>query len=135
MVTLVVCLSPAPVAAQDQPRFFDQNQSFLFAQDRSLRAATIAAGAAAAADWASTYHALKNYQMREMNPLLRPIDHAPGAMVTVGALIDVGGIAAWNLTVGKKHPKLAAIGLWATTGFRTYLAFRNFQNEQKAIPR
>lgn len=105
------------------------------AQDRSLRAATIAASSAAAADWASTYHALRFYRVRETNPLLRPIDHAPGQMVTVGALMDVGAITAWNMTVGRSHPKVAVAGLWAMTAFRAYLTIHNIRNQGKAARR
>jgi hypothetical protein len=105
------------------------------AQDRSLRAATIAAGAAAAADWASTYHTLKHYHTRETNPLLAPMDHTPGRMVAVGAAIDVGAVTAWHMTVGRKHPKIAAAGLWAMTAFRVYLTVHNIRNQQKALPR
>ena len=105
------------------------------AQDGQLRAATIAASAAAAADWATTYHALKFYQVREMNPLLRPMDHAPGSMVSVGALMDAGAVTAWNMTVAKRNRKLAVVGLWAMTGFRAYLAIHNIRNEQIAARR
>jgi hypothetical protein len=102
------------------------------AQDRGLRAATIAASTAAAADWASTYHALKYFRVRETNPLLRPLDHQPGAMVSLGAAIDVGAVTAWNMTMGKNHPKVAVAGLWAMTAFRAYLTIHNLRNEQKA---
>ena len=102
------------------------------AQDRSLRNATIAASAAAAADWASTYHALKYYQVRETNPLLRPLDGTPGRMITLGAAVDAGAITAWNMTVGREHPKIAAAGLWAMTAFRAYLTVHNIRNERKA---
>ena len=105
------------------------------AQDGSLRSATIAASSAAAADWVSTYQALKFFKLREMNPVLRPLDHRPGPMVTVGALIDMGGITAWNLTVGRSHPRVAATGLWAMTAFRAYLAVHNYRNQQKAARR
>ena len=121
-----LCLSPSIVRAQDES---------LGNQDRSLRRATIAASAAAAADWISTYHALKYYELREGNPLLRPLDHSPGRMVALGALIDVGGVAAWNLTVGKRHPKLATAGLWTMTAFRAYLVVHNIRNERIAPPR
>ncbi|HEX5109517.1 MAG TPA: hypothetical protein VFV95_13765 [Vicinamibacterales bacterium] len=120
---LFLCLCPSIVRGQDE---------LLGTQDQSLRRATIAASAAAAADWISTYHALKYYQLREGNPLLRPIDHSPGRMVTVGALIDLGGITAWNLTLGKRHPKLAAAGLWTMTAFRAYLVVHNIRNERIA---
>jgi len=113
---LLVCAVPAAAAAQET----------------SLRLPTFAASAAAAADWASTYHALKFYKVREVNPLLRPLDSSPGSMVTLGGLIDVAGFSAWNLTVGRKHPRLAATGLWGMAIFRTYLAIHNVRNAQRA---
>jgi hypothetical protein len=121
---LVVCILPATASAQEPavPR-------------RSLRIPTIAASAAAAADWASTYHALTNYRVHETNPLLRPWYDSPGQLVGVGALMDIGGITAWNLTVGQKHPKVAAAGLWAMTAFRSYLAIHNLRNERRAARR
>jgi hypothetical protein len=97
-----------------------------------LRTATMAASAAAAADWASTYHALKFFQVRETNPFLRPFDRTPGRMVTLGAAMDVGAISAWNLTMGREHPKVAVAGLWAMTAFRSYLAIHNLRNERRA---
>ena len=100
-----------------------------------LKAPTIAASAAAAADWASTYHTLKNYRTREMNPLLRPLDHRPGTMISVGAAMDVGIITAWNMTVGRKNEKVAAIGLWSMAAFRTYLAIHNIRNQSRAARR
>ena len=93
---------------------------------------TIAATGAATADWITTYHALKFYNVREQNPLLKPLQHTPMRMVTVGGLIDVAGISAWNVTVGPKHDKLAAAGLWTMTAFRVYLAVHNHLNEHRA---
>jgi hypothetical protein len=98
----------------------------------SLKTPTIAAMAAAAADWATTYHALKNYHVREMNPIMRPFEESPGSLVTVGSLIDVGMVSGWNLTMGRRNPRVAAAGLWAMTAFRAYLAVHNIRNEQKA---
>jgi hypothetical protein len=100
--------------------------------NQPLRTATMAASAAAAADWASTYHALKFFRVRESNPLLRPFDESPGPMVTLGAAIDVGAVSAWNLTMGREHPKVAVAGLWAMTAFRSYLAFHNIRNEHRS---
>ena len=104
----------------------------VLAQDRGLRAATIAASTAAAADWASTYHALKYFRVRETNPLLSPLDHTPGRMISLGAAMDAGAITAWNMTMGRNHPKVAVAGLWAMTAFRAYLTIHNLRNEQKA---
>ena len=103
-----------------------------FAQEGSLRIPTIAASAAAAADWATTYHALKYYKVREMNPIMRPFEESPGSLVSVGALIDAGTVSAWNLTVGRRNPRVAVAGLSAMTAFRAYLAIHNIRNERKA---
>ena len=105
------------------------------AQESRLREATIAASAAAAADWASTYHAIKFFKVRETNPLLRPLDHRPGQMVALGAAIDAGAITAWNMTMGREHPRIAVAGLWAMTAFRAYLTIHNIRNERRAVPR
>src|SRR5438105_4116833 len=88
MVTLLVVLAlPGTTAAQDRPQ--------------SLKLPTMMFGAAALADWATTYHALKNYDVREANPFLRPLDREPGKMVGLGAAIDVGLTAGWNYSVGR----------------------------------
>lgn len=97
-----------------------------------LRVPTIAASAAAAADWASTYYALKHFHVREVNPLLNPLQHEPAQMVTMGAVMDVGLVSAWNLTVGQKNERVAAAGLWAMTAFRAYLALHNMRNTKRA---
>jgi hypothetical protein len=102
------------------------------AQQASLKWPTIAAGAAATADWATTYHALKFYKVQEQNPVLRPFQSNPGRLVTMGGMIDVAGISAWNLTMGPKHPKMAAAGLWTVTAFRAYLAIHNHINEHRS---
>jgi hypothetical protein len=107
--------------------------SFASAQDGgALRIPTMAAGAAAAADWASTYYALKHFNVREVNPLLNPMQHEPGRMVTMGAAMDVGLVSAWNLTIGPRNERLAVAGLWAMTAFRAYLALHNMRNTQRA---
>jgi hypothetical protein len=93
---------------------------------------TIAAGTAATADWVTTYHALKFYKVQETNPLLKPLQTSPARMITLGGVIDVAGVAAWNFTMGPKHDKLAAAGLWTMSAFRLYLALHNHMNEQRA---
>ena len=105
------------------------------AEPRPLTQATIAASAAAAADWVSTYHALKYYRVREMNPVLHPMEGSPAQLVTVGALMDVGGVTAWNVFVGRDHPRVATTGLWVMTAFRGYLAVHNMRNERQAAHR
>jgi len=108
-----------------------------FAQERpgGLKLPTTIFASAAVADWATTYHGLKNYRLREANPLLRPLDETPGKMVMLGAAIDVGAVTAWNMTMGRNHPRIAAAGLWTMTAFRAYLALHNLRNQQKAARR
>ena len=118
--SVVFCLIASSAAAQ---------------QRSSLTVPTITASISAAADWASTYHALKNYKVREVNPLLQPFQQSPGAMIAVGALIDAGSVSGWNVLVGRPHPKIAAAGLWSMAAFRTYLAIHNLHNERIAARR
>ncbi len=118
---LVICLLPGSAAAQEPPK--------------TLKLPTMAASAAAAADWASTYHALKYYNLRETNPLLQSFEGSPGRLVTVGAAIDAAAFSTWNVTMGRRHPRIAAAGLWAMAGFRAYLVFHNLRNEQKVSRR
>lgn len=101
-------------------------------RENGLKLPTTLFAAAAAADWATTYHGLKYYRLRETNPLLRSLDHSPGKMVLLGSAIDAGAVAAWHYGVGRNHPRLAAAGLWGMTAFRAYLAFHNLRNQQKA---
>ena len=102
------------------------------AQQARLNWPTIAAGAAATADWATTYHALKFYKVQEQNPVLRPFQSNPTRLVSMGGMIDVAGISAWNLAMGPKHQKIAATGLWTMTAFRAYLAIHNHMNEHRS---
>ena len=120
---LVVCIVPSIARAQ---------QLEVPAQSPSLRIPTIVASTAASADWVTTYHALTNFKVRETNPLLRPWYDSPGQMISVGAMIDVAGVTAWNLTMGPNHPRLAVAGLWTMAAFRSYLAIHNLRNEQRA---
>jgi hypothetical protein len=112
---LVACLSPDAVA-----------------EERRLKLPTMVASAAAAADWASTYHALSNYQLRESNPLLRPFESSPTQLVVMGALMDGAAFSAWNMTVGQRYPKAASAGLWAMAAFRGYLVVHNVRNMRRA---
>lgn len=109
--------------------------SLVSAQDRPLQTPTIAASAAAAADWVTTYYALKHFRLREVNPLLSPMQRDPSRMISVGAAMDAGLMSAWNLGIGGNHPKVAAAGLWAMTAFRAYLAIHNMRNTRRAARR
>jgi hypothetical protein len=128
----VVCVCPAVGGIQTASA---QALTPAQVQDRRLLVPTIAASAAAAADWFSTHHALSNYRVRETNPLLRPFEDRPGQLVTVGAIMDGVAFSAWNMTMGRKHPKVAAAGLWGMAAFRTFLAIHNMRNTRHAAPR
>ena len=102
------------------------------AEATRLKWPTIAAGAAAASDWVTTYHALKFYKVQEQNPVLKPFQSSPAGLVSMGGILDMAGISAWNLTVGRKHDRMAAAGLWTMTAFRVYLAVHNHLTEHRA---
>ena len=119
VLLLCVCLAPSLASAQSV----------------SLKGPTIAASVAAAADWTTTYHALKYYKVREANPLLQSLSGSPGRLVSLGAALDAGGLTAWNLSIGRSRPRVAAAGLWAMAAFRSYLAVHNMLNERKAARR
>lgn len=121
VATLAVCLAPQLGFAQElRP---------------SLKIPTTIASIAAAADWASTYHAMTNYHVRETNVFLQGLQESPGKLVTVGAVMDVAAFTAWNKVIGPRHPKVAVAGMWAMAAFRAYLVVHNIRNEQKAVPR
>ena len=104
-------------------------------QHNGLRTPTIAASVAAAADWATTYYALTHFDLREVNPIINPLQHRPGRMISVGAAMDAGLMSAWNLSVGRKNERVAAAGLWAMAAFRAYLAIHNMRNTRRAARR
>lgn len=94
-----------------------------------LRLPTLVFAGAAAADWTTTYRNLSPGPTwdrgQEWNPLLSPLHNRPVPTVLAGAALDVVGVWAWDRFVGRKHPKLAAIGLYAGAGLRIWLASRN----------
>jgi hypothetical protein len=106
--------------------------STAFAEQGRLYWPTVAASTAATADWITTYHALKFYRVQEQNPMLKPFQSNPGRLVSMGGMMDVAGISAWNLTVGRRHQRMAVAGLWTMTAFRVYLAIHNHVNEHRA---
>ena len=106
--------------------------STAFAEQGRLYWPTVAASTAATADWLTTYHALKFYRVQEQNPMLKPFQSNPGRLVSMGGMMDVAGISAWNLTVGRRHQRMAVAGLWTMTAFRVYLAIHNHVNEHRA---
>jgi hypothetical protein len=114
----VIC--PGVASAQSEPRA------------DGLRLPTTMFAAAAAADWITTYNGIKHFRLREMNPLIRRFEDTPAKMVVIGGAIDAGAVFAWNHVMGRRHPRVAAAGLWTMTAFRAYLAFHNIRNAQRA---
>ena len=106
--------------------------SLAVAQENALRAPTIAASVAAAADWASTYYAVKYFKVRELNPIINSLQHEPAQMISMGAVLDAGIVSVWNMGIGRKNQRLAVAGLWTMAAFRTYLAIHNLRNTRKA---
>lgn len=105
----MVLLVPASAGAQESPL---------------TTASRVAFTAGAVADWTSTYAMLKSGN-HELNPTLRIAHDRPAATVALGAAIDVVGVVAWQRFVGRRHPKLAASGLFVASAFRFYLASHN----------
>src|ERR671936_670804 len=96
-------------------------------EQNRLRIPTVAVSAAAAGDLASTYYGLNRLGIRESSPLLQRWQDSRGKLVWMAAAIDVGSITAWNIAVGRNHPRVAVSGLWVMTAFRTYLAIHNLR--------
>jgi hypothetical protein len=98
----------------------------------SLRRATAVYAIAGALDVASTA-AFVLRGGHEGNPLLAPMQDKPALMLTVGVATSVTGVWAWNRFVGRKHPKIAAIGLYAAAGVHAFLAARNYQKHRDRV--
>ena len=94
------------------------------ASAQSLKLPTLVYAGAVTADWSSTYRTL-SLGGTERNIALRFLHDDPVKTVVVGAAMDAIGAWVWNRYIGKTHPKLATIGLYAAAGFRTWCAVRN----------
>ena len=63
--------------------------------------------------------------MVEWNPMIKGLQDHPALMVTAGAAIDIGTLMVWNRYMGKRHPKLAKVALYAASAYRFYLFAHN----------
>ena len=90
----------------------------------SLSLPTVVFAGAAASDWTTTYHGISQGYFEEGNVLIKRWQEHPAVMVAAGAAMDVAGVLVWNRFVGRSHPKIASVGLYAMSGFRIYLAFK-----------
>jgi hypothetical protein len=94
-------------------------------ESSSLKRATAVYAAAGTLDVLSTA-AFVLRGGHEGNPILSPLQDKPVVMLTVGVAGATGGVWAWNRYVGRKHPKIAAAGLYVAAGAHLYLAARNY---------
>jgi|SRR6185436_14980737 len=79
------------------------------------------------ADWATTATFLSRGQAVEGNVLLQWTDNQPALTVAAGAAMDVASVYAWNRWVGRRHRKLATIGLYAASAYRVWLVSRGMK--------
>lgn len=92
----------------------------------TLRLPTMIFATAAAVDWTTTAVAL-NRGSHENNPTVQWAQ-APGAMIAIGAAEDVLGAWLWTRAIGRRHPKLAAAGLYAAAAVRVSFAIHNLRS-------
>jgi hypothetical protein len=99
------------------------------ASAQSLKVPTIVFAGAALADWSTTHYNL-SHGHHEANPMLWWLNDKPGPTVVIGASIDVAGVWLVNRYLGRRHPKLTAIGLYLSAGVRLALSVDNFTHRQ-----
>ena len=96
---------------------------------QSLRLATAVYAIAGALDVASTA-AFVLRGGHEGNPLLAPLQKQPALMLAAGVATSVTSVWAWNHFVGRKHPKLAAAGLYAASAAHVFLVANNYKKHR-----
>ena len=107
-----VILNAAPPPEAERPK-------------ESLRTATAVFAVAFTADMITTA-AFVARGGHEKNPMLAPLQDEPVLMLTVAAATATAGVWAWNRYVGRKHPKIAKVGLYAAAGVEFFVAARNW---------
>lgn len=63
----------------------------------------------------------------ESNPLLRPFQDSPAAMMVVASSVDVGSAVLWT-KVGKTHRTVAIVALFGQAALRGYFAAKNLDH-------
>jgi hypothetical protein len=99
-----------------------------------LKIPLIAWTAGVAADQITTYRFSSQYGdlLHEQNPLIHGLDQHPALLVAAGTAIDAAtGLVAYRL-LGRRHPRLAKIALYAAAAYRTHLALSNLQMMRQA---
>ena len=116
---LALVLLPATATAQESPR---------------LKLPTTVYLVAITADKATTLNCTLRPGCWEDNPMYRWADKSGGAplQMAVSTGVDLVSIWAWNKTVGRKHPKLAAFGLYSMAAIRATVAARNYARVRRS---
>lgn len=105
---------------------------------QSLKLPVIVFAGAVSADWTTTHYFLSNADRakpgqydQETNRTLSWLNNRPTATVLVGVAQDVAVVWAVNRFVARRHPKIAAVSLYAMSAFRVHLAIDNFQHRPR----
>ena len=116
-VCVVLALWAASAFAQDQPR-------------PSLKIPTIVYASVAGAD-ITTSLLCRPPGCHESNPLIAWMEpQGQATMHITAAAMDAAGVWAWNRYVGRRHPKLAKVGLYVVAAVRVGVAVRNVKVAQ-----
>jgi len=102
-------------------------------ESSALRRATVVYAIAGSLDVASTAAFLLRSGGHEGNPLLAPLQKKPVLMLATGVATSAASVWAWNRFVGRKHPKLAAVGLYAASAAHVFLATNNYKKHRDRI--
>lgn len=112
-VLCAVLLWAAPALAQDSP---------------SLKIPTLVYAGAATFDVGTSLRCPPPY-CREGNPLIGWMEpHGQTQMLLTASALDAVGVWAWHRYVGKKHRKLATVGLYAVAAVRVGVAIGNIRD-------
>lgn len=102
------------------------------AQDHPLRLPATLFLASAEADALTTFWGQKAGLLEEVNPMYAHM--SPEASLALGHVTDLATV--WVATkIGKQHPKLAALGLYAMALLRAEMVRENLQNIRKGQAR
>ena len=100
----------------------------VFAEEPTLRRALTVYTIAAGADVASTGWSLSQPNMRETNPLVNWLAPHHAAMLTTGEAMDLAAIWSAHRLVGRRHPRLFRLSLYALSAVRFGLAANNVRH-------
>lgn len=99
----------------------------------SLKAATITVAVSVLADIVSTYRFIDAGTATELNPLYKPFREHKWPVVASMAVLGTSSAWAWNKYVGRKHPRLAKVGLYLAAVVNIALATHNTIQHHRVI--